>query len=78
MGPGLETVKIWAQWDSKKVPRFTLFHYAYYVPTHDTYVFKERKGNRVLAYKLDTLRLCIAAGVFKPFVIVTEGPKSYV
>lgn len=59
------------------MPKFTVYQYSHYVPPHKIFVFKQRKGNRVLTYNIEALRLAILAGAFTPFVLVTEQPKQY-
>ena len=78
VGPSVDSIKWWANWHTGQVPKFTVYQYSHYVPPHKIFVFKQHKGPRVLTYNIESIRLGIVTGIFRPFVIVTEQAKNYV
>lgn len=74
--PDVSTLKLWAYWDLRKTPYYSLYDYKYYIPEpQGLYVFQERKTKKFYSVKIDQLAQLYQAGQFKPFVLVMEKPK---
>lgn len=70
------TIKVWAFWDFKRVPWYTLYDYQYYIPSHQLYVFRERKRKTLYSMKLTQLVEVCRSGQFKPFVLALPQEEA--
>ena len=77
--PDPSTVKIWAFWDFRRTPWYSLYDYQHYIPSHGLYIFKERKSQKLYSLSLQQIGDGYKAGQFKPFVLILakETPKAY-
>jgi hypothetical protein len=77
MSLDVASINTWAFWDFKRKPYYTVYRLAYFTgEPHNLYIFKQRRGNHTFGLSTSQILAHVAAGSFKPFLLVNESPPE--